>query len=194
MKTRFSKFCNLPELMSMFKQIADIQTPDMLNLPVPTLKGGKTQNIRTEASEYQKQMVAALGERADAVRGGNIDPREDNMLKITNDGRLLALDARLIDPTLPDDPNSKVNTCFREVLRIYTEGMPQKLTQMIFCGLSTPERSARTAASTTCITTSGASSSGAACPKTRLPSSMTPTRRQRRTSCSPEFAAALSVS
>ena len=138
MKTRFSKFFNLPELMSMFKQIADIQTPDMLNLPVPTLKGGKTQNIRTEASEYQKQMVAALGERADAVRSGSVDPREDNMLKITNDGRLLALDARLIDPTLPDDPNSKVNTCVREVLRIYEEGTPQKLTQMIFCDLSTP--------------------------------------------------------
>ena len=138
MKTRFSKFFNLPELMSMFKQIADIQTPDMLNLPVPTLKGGKTQNIRTEASEYQKRMVAALGERADAVRSGSIDPREDNMLKITNDGRLLALDARLIDPTLPDDPNSKVNTCVREVLRIYEEGTPQKLTQMIFCDLSTP--------------------------------------------------------
>ncbi len=138
MKTRFSKFFNLPELMRMFKQIADIQTPDMLNLPVPTLKGEKTQNIRTEASEYQKRMVAALGERADAVRGGSIDPREDNILKITNDGRLLALDVRLIDPTLPDDPNSKVNTCVREVLRIYEEGTPQRLTQMIFCDLSTP--------------------------------------------------------
>ena len=138
MKTRFSKFFNLPELMSMFKQIADIQTPDMLNLPAPTLKGGKTQNIRTEASEYQKRMVAALGERADVVRSGSIDPREDNMLKITNDGRLLALDARLIDPTLPDDPGSKVNTCVREVLRIYEEGTPQRLTQLIFCDLSTP--------------------------------------------------------
>ncbi len=139
MKTRFSKFFNLPELMSMFKQIADIQTPDMLNLPVPVLKGGKTQNIKTEASEYQKRMVAELGERADVVRSGNIDPSKDNMLKITNDGRLLALDARLIDPTLPDDPGSKVNTCVREVMRIYTEGTPQKLTQMIFCDLSTPK-------------------------------------------------------
>ena len=139
MKTRFSKFFNLPELMSMFKQVADVQTPDMLNLPVPVLKGGKTQNIRTEASEYQKRMVAELGERADVVRNGGIDPSKDNMLKITNDGRLLALDARLIDPTLPDDPSSKVNTCVGEVMRIYKEGTPQRLTQMIFCDLSTPK-------------------------------------------------------
>ena len=98
LKTRFSKFYNLPELMSMFRLAADIQTPDMLHLPVLTLRGGKVQNILTQASEYQKQMVASLGERADAVRKGGVDPHEDNMLRITNDGRLLALDARLIDP------------------------------------------------------------------------------------------------
>ena len=138
LKTRFSKFYNLPELMSMFRLAADIQTPDMLHLPVPTLRGGKVQNILTQASEYQKQMVASLGERADAVRKGGVDPHEDNMLRITNDGRLLALDARLIDPTLPDDPGSKVNTCVREALRIYGEGREQRLTQMIFCDLSTP--------------------------------------------------------
>ena len=138
LKTRFSKFFNLPELMSMFKQTADIQTPDMLNLPVPALKGGKTQNIRTEASEFQKRMVADLGERADRVRKGGVDPHEDNMLRITNDGRLLALDARLIDPTLPDDPGSKVNACVREVLRIHGEGASERLTQLIFCDLSTP--------------------------------------------------------
>lgn len=139
LKTRFSKFFNLPELMSMFKQVADIQTPDMLNLPIPELKGGKTLNIKTEACEYQKEMVRGLAERADAVRGGNVDPREDNMLKITNDGRLLALDARLIDPTLPDDPDSKVNACVREVLRIHEEGGSERLTQLIFCDLSTPK-------------------------------------------------------
>ncbi len=138
MKTRFAKFFNLPELMAMFKQVADIQTPDMLNLPVPALKGGKTQNIKTEASQYQKDMVAQLAERAEAVRQGRVDPHDDNMLKITNDGRLLALDARLIDPTLPDDPNSKVNTCVREVMRIYKEGDAEKLTQLVFCDLSTP--------------------------------------------------------
>jgi N12 class adenine-specific DNA methylase len=139
MKTRFSKFFNLPELMSMFKQVADIQTPDMLNLPVPLLKGGKTLNFKTEASDIQKEMVASLAERADAVRGGNVDPHEDNMLKITNDGRLLALDARLIDPALPDNPESKVNACVREALRIYEEGEEERLTQLIFCDLSTPK-------------------------------------------------------
>ena len=138
MKTRFARFFNLPELMAMFKQVADIQTPDMLKLPVPELKGGKTRNIRTEASEYQKEMVAELAERAETVRRGGIDPHQDNMLKITNDGRLLALDARLIDPTLPDDPDSKVNTCVREVMRIYREGEVDKLTQLVFCDLSTP--------------------------------------------------------
>ena len=138
LKTRFSKFYNLPELMGMFRQVADIQTPDMLNLPVPALKGGKVRNIRTQASEAQKEMVAELGRRADMVRRGGVDPHEDNMLRITNDGRLLALDARLIDPTLPDDPDSKVNTCVREALRIYEEGKTERLTQMIFCDLSTP--------------------------------------------------------
>jgi len=138
LKTRFAKFFNLPELMAMFKQVADIQTPDMLNLPVPELKGGKTQNIRTEASEYQKEMVAQLAERAENIRRGGVDPHEDNMLNVTNDGRLLALEARLIDPTLPDDPNSKVNTCVREIMRIYKEGDAERLTQLVFCDLSTP--------------------------------------------------------
>ena len=139
LKTRFAKFYNLPELMSFFKMVADVQTPDMLNLPVPKLRGGATQNVKTQASEYQKRMVAELGERAEAVRKGMVDPREDNMLRITNDGRLLALDARLIDPELPDDPDSKVNACVREILRIHEEGTPERLTQLIFCDLSTPK-------------------------------------------------------
>jgi len=139
MKTRFAKFYNLPELMAIYRQAADIQTPDMLNLPIPDLKDGKTQNILTDASAIQKEMVTQLAERAEAVRKGSVDPRVDNMLKITNDGRLLALDQRLINPTLPDDPNSKVNACLSEVLRIYEKGSDERLAQLVFCDLSTPK-------------------------------------------------------
>ena len=103
-KTRFSKFYNLPELMSMFKQVADVQTADMLNLPVPKLVGGKPINVALPPSPQQKQMVADLADRAEEIRAGNVDPTEDNMLKVTNDGRKLALDQRLIDPNLPETP------------------------------------------------------------------------------------------
>ena len=138
-KTRFAKFYNLPELMSMFKEAADIQTADMLKLPVPEIVGGKPINVTLKPSEIQKQMVAELSERADAVRSGSVDPTEDNMLRITNDGRKLALDQRLIDPALPDDPDSKVNACVENVFRIWNETKEQRLTQMVFCDLSTPK-------------------------------------------------------
>ena len=137
-KTRFSRFFNLPELVGMFRLIADIQTADMLNLPVPALKGGKVQNICTKPSEFQKHVVETLGERAETIRQGNVDPREDNMLKVTNDGRMLALDARLIDPDQPDDPDSKINVCIRKVLEIYRATAEQKSAQLVFSDLSTP--------------------------------------------------------
>ncbi|MFZ5974035.1 MAG: SNF2-related protein [Bacillota bacterium] len=139
MKTRFAKFYNLPELMSLFKDVADVQTADMLNLPVPRLKDGKITNVLTQASEFQREMVAALGERADKVRNGSVDPTVDNMLKITNDGRTLALDQRLMNPFLPDDPDSKVNQCVGNIYRIWEEGAEKRLTQLVFCDLSTPK-------------------------------------------------------
>ena len=134
-KTRFSKFYNLPELMSMFKQIADVQTADMLNLPVPKLVGGKAIHVALPPSPQQKQMVADLADRAEEIRAGNVDPTEDNMLKVTNDGRKLALDQRLIDPNLPD----KVHACAENVYRIWSETKDKKLTQLVFCDLSTPK-------------------------------------------------------
>jgi len=137
-KTRFSRFFNLPELVGMFRLVADIQTADMLKLPVPALKDGKVQNICTKPSEFQKHVVTTLGERAEVIRQGNVDPREDNMLKVTNDGRMLALDARLIDPDQPDDPDSKINVCIRKVLDIYRETAEQKSAQLVFSDLSTP--------------------------------------------------------
>ena len=138
LKTRFARFYNLPELMSMFREFADIQTADMLNLPVPKLKTGKIINIPLKPSLFQKEMVAGLGQRAEQVRNRKVQPYEDNMLKITNDGRLLALDQRLLNPALPDDPGSKPNACVENVLQIYREGMEKKLTQLVFCDLSTP--------------------------------------------------------
>ena len=138
-KTRFARFYNLPELMSMFKMSADIQTADMLHLPVPELKGGKPTNVVLQPSEIQRKMVADLGERAEKVRSGTVKPNEDNMLRITNDGRKLALDQRLIDPLLPDDPNSKANACVEQVYEIWEQSKPEKSTQMIFCDLSTPK-------------------------------------------------------
>lgn len=138
-KTRFAKFYNLPELMSLFKEAADIQTADMLKLPVPSLVGGKPINVTLKPSEIQKRLVADLGERADLVRRGEVDPTEDNMLRITNDGRKLALDQRLIDPGLPDDPDSKVNACVENVFHIWNDTKEQRLTQMVFCDLSTPK-------------------------------------------------------
>lgn len=138
-KTRFAKFYNLPELMAMFKECADIQTADMLKLPVPELEGGKPINVQLQPSSIQRVMVADLGKRADIVRNGSVDPKEDNMLKITNDGRKLALDQRLIDPDLPDDPNSKVNACVDRAFEIWERTKANRSTQLIFCDLSTPK-------------------------------------------------------
>lgn len=137
-KTRFAKFYNLPELMNMFKQCADIQTADMLKLPVPEITGGKPTIVKLPPSELQRQMVAALGERAEAVRNRLVAPNEDNMLRITNDGRKLALDQRLMNPILPDDPDSKANACVERVFTIWERTKAHRSTQMIFCDLSTP--------------------------------------------------------
>ena len=135
-KTRFSKFFNLPELMNLFRLCADIKMPEDLNLPVPT---AHYEAIKTEASKYQSEMVDGLAERAKAIRDRKVLPEEDNMLRVTNEGRKLALDQRLMDPLLPDDPNSKVNKCIEQVHRIYTETKETLGTQMIFCDLSTPK-------------------------------------------------------
>lgn len=137
-KTRFARFYNLPELMNMFKQCADIQTADMLKLPVPEITGGKPTIVKLPPSELQRQMVAALGERAEAVRNRMVAPNVDNMLRITNDGRKLALDQRLMNPLLPDDPNNKANACVERVFTIWERTKAQRSTQMIFCDLSTP--------------------------------------------------------
>ena len=135
-KTRFAKFYNLPELMQMFREVADIQTADMLKLPVPTVK---YHNIKTKPSEIQIETVASLAKRAEKVRARLVEPNIDNMLKITNDGRKLALDQRMIDPMLPDDPDSKVNACVDNVYRIWEEHADTKVTQLVFCDLSTPK-------------------------------------------------------
>lgn len=134
-KTRFAKFYNLPELMSVFKQVADIQTADMLHLPVPKA------NFHTEVikpSEIQQEMIKGLAERAEKIRGGGVDPHVDNMLRITNDGRKLALDMRLIQPLAPDDPDGKVAVCARNVYRIWEQTKEKRSTQLVFCDLSTP--------------------------------------------------------
>lgn len=135
-KTRFAKFYNLPELMQMFREVADIQTADMLKLPVPKVN---YHNIKTKPSEIQTEMVATLAKRAEKVRARLVEPNIDNMLKITNDGRKLALDQRMIDPMLPDDPESKVNACLDNVYRIWEENAATKATQLVFCDLSTPK-------------------------------------------------------
>lgn len=135
-KTRFAKFFNLPELMAMWREAADIQTADMLRLPVPEAE--KITEVTTP-SDFQRDLVADLGERAEAVRNREVEPREDNMLKITSDGRKLALDQRLSDPTLPDDPESKVNACVRNVLQVWRDTVEIKGTQLVFCDLSTPK-------------------------------------------------------
>ncbi len=135
-KTRFARFYNLPELMSMFKEAADIKTADMLNLPVPKVT---FHNISVKPSKFQKEMVAALAERAEKVRSGTVDPRKDNMLKITNDGRKLALDQRLINPDLPDYPESKLNACADIIYEKWEKGKEKRLTQLFFCDLSTPK-------------------------------------------------------
>ena len=135
-KTRFARFYNLPELMSLFKEVADIKTSDMLNLPVPK---ANYHNIAVKPSEMQKEMVASLAERADKVRGGGVDASVDNMLKITNDGRKLALDQRMINDMLPDFEGSKVNACIDNVFRIWQETAEKRSTQLVFCDLSTPK-------------------------------------------------------
>jgi len=134
-KTRFARFYNLPELISMFKMVADIQTADMLNLPVPE---AEYHNVVIKPSEHQRNMVAELAERAEKVRNGMVEATEDNMLKITNDGRKLALDQRLISELLPDDADSKVSACVENIYRMWKENRDKRLTQLVFCDLSTP--------------------------------------------------------
>ncbi len=136
LKTRFARFYNLPELMLMFREVADIQTADMLNLPVPE---AEYRVVKVKPTELQEEMVEELGNRAERVRNNEVNPREDNMLKITNDGRKLALDQRLSNPLLPDDPGSKVNACVDEIYRHWEDGKEKKLTQLVFCDLSTPK-------------------------------------------------------
>ena len=135
-RTRFAKFFNLPELMNMFKEVADIKTSDQLHLPVPE---ATFETVVAKPSELQKEMVQSLSERAARVHSGIVDASEDNMLCITNDGRKIGLDVRLMNPMLPDDPSSKLNACVRNVLQIWEEGKDQKLTQLLFCDLSTPK-------------------------------------------------------
>ena len=135
-RTRFAKFFNLPELMTMFKEVADIKTSDQLHLPVPE---AKFETVLVKPSEIQKEMVQSLSERAGKINAGIVDASEDNMLCVTNDGRKIGLDQRLMNPLLPDDPNSKLNACVRNVLRIWEEGTEQRLTQLLFCDLSTPK-------------------------------------------------------
>lgn len=138
MKTRFARFNNLPELISMWKLAADVQTADMLKLEVPELEGGKPTVIMCPPTELQKHTIQALGERAEAVRAGSVDPHVDNMLKITTDGRKLALDQRLLNPALPDDPGSKANACADKVYEIWAQTREQRSTQLIFSDLATP--------------------------------------------------------
>ena len=135
-RTRFAKFFNLPELMSMFKEVADIKTSDQLHLPVPE---AKFETVVAKPSEIQKEMVQELSKRAAEIHSGTVDASEDNMLCVTNDGRKIGLDVRLMNPMLPDDPNSKLNVCVRNVLKIWEKGKDQKLTQLLFCDLSTPK-------------------------------------------------------
>ena len=135
-KTRFAKFFNLPELIALFKESADIQTPDMLKLPIPE---AEYENVVLKPSDYQKEMVASLAERAEAVRDRRVEAHIDNMLKITNDGRKLALDQRLINDMLPDDDSSKAATCVDKAFEIWEETKEQKSAQLIFCDLSTPK-------------------------------------------------------
>ena len=135
-RTRFAKFFNLPELMSMFKEVADIKTSDQLHLPVPE---AKFETVVAKPSDLQKEMVQELSKRAAKIHSGTVDASVDNMLCVTNDGRKIGLDVRLMNPMLPDDPNSKLNVCVQNVLKIWEEGKDQKLTQLLFCDLSTPK-------------------------------------------------------
>jgi len=138
LNTRFARFINVPELMQQFRQVADIQTQKMLKLPVPELRTGKPMVVNAPCSKELKEIVESLVERAEALRSGRIDPREDNMLLVTTDGRKAALDLRLQDPSLPDHPNSKVNLAVAEVERIWRDTSDKSLAQLVFCDLSVP--------------------------------------------------------
>ena len=135
-RTRFSKFFNLPELMNLFKEVADVKTADQLNLPTPEVE---YHTVASKPTEHQKAMVQELSKRASRVHSGSVDPHEDNMLKITSDGRKLGLDQRIIDPLLPDEPGTKVNRCVENILSIWREGAADRLTQLVFCDISTPQ-------------------------------------------------------
>ena len=135
-RTRFSKFFNLPELMNLFKEVADIKTADQLNLPTPEVE---YHNIVAQPTEHQQEMVKALSERASLVHSGTVDPSQDNMLKITSDGRKLGLDQRIVNQMLPDEPGTKVNQCVDNIMQIWRDGEADKLTQLVFCDISTPQ-------------------------------------------------------
>ena len=140
-RTRFSKFFNLPELMNLFKEVADIKTADQLNLPTPEVE---YHNIVAQPTEHQQEMVKALSERASLVHSGTVDPSQDNMLKITSDGRKLGLDQRIVNQMLPDEPGTKVNQCVDNIMQIWRDGEADKLTQLVFCDISTPQAKALT--------------------------------------------------
>ena len=181
-RTRFAKFFNLPELMAMFKEAADIKTSDQLHLPVPD---AKFETVVVKPSEIQQDMVQALSERAAEVHSGSVDPSVDNMLKITSDGRKIGLDQRLMNSALPDDPNSKLNACVNNVLRIWNDTKEQKLTQLIFCDMSTPKGTVRS----TSMMIFAPSCSTPVCPNRRSSSSTTQIRRTRKQNFSPRYAA-----
>jgi N12 class adenine-specific DNA methylase len=156
-RTRFARFFNLPELMAMFRETADIKTADQLRLPVPEVE---YHTVKALPSEEQKELVKQLAERAAAIHSGQVDPRIDNMLAITNDGRKLGLDQRLINPLFPDNPESKVNLCVNNVFRIWQEGRAERLTQLLFCDLSTPKAAAAATRDKTAMTTGNKTAGG----------------------------------
>ena len=205
-RTRFSKFFNLPELMNLFKEIADIKTADQLHLPTPEVE---YHNVVAQPTEHQQEMVQALSERASAVHSGSVDPSVDNMLKITSDGRKLGLDQRIISPLLPDERGTKVNQCVENILQIWRNGEADKLTQPVFCDISTPQarptkrqprrwtiphfmrwsrrfRWRNRNRPSPSMRTSGRNSLPRGCPPSRLPLSMRPTPRCERKNCSPK--------
>jgi len=139
MRSRFSRFFNLPELMNIFHQVADIQTEDMLGLPTPEIKGGKATVIQTECSPFQKEVIQSYVTRSEAIRNGEVKPDEDNMLKLTHEARLLSIDPRLLYPDAPNDPNSKLNTCIRNIYDIYCDTAQGRSTQIMFCDAGTPK-------------------------------------------------------
>jgi hypothetical protein len=143
MKSRFAKFHNLPELMNMFRLVADIRTADMLDLPIPKIQGGKPEVVVTECSEFQKDKVAEFAVRAEEIRNGNVDPSIDNMLKLTLEAKLLSIDPRLLNPNAENDPDSKLNRCINDVYSIWQETAPDRLTQIIFSDIGVPNNDGR---------------------------------------------------